>query len=77
MSSCEKIEGAMTLQISTCCTRQSSIIGTLYFSLQLSWDIFYTLYDFVFVKYLHGHNINCNCKERADNPFRRVVTFEI
>lgn len=57
MSSCEKIEGAMTLQIS-CCTRQSSIIGTLYFSLQLSWDIFYTLYDFVFVKYLHGHNIN-------------------
>lgn len=58
MSSCEKIEGAMTLQISTCCTRQSSITGTLYFSLQLSRDIFYTLYDFVFVKYLHGHNIN-------------------
>lgn len=31
MSSCEKIEGAMTLQIGTCCTRQSSITGTLYF----------------------------------------------
>lgn len=46
----------MTLQIGTCCTRQSSITSTLYFSLQLSWDIYYTLYDFV--RYLYGHSIN-------------------
>lgn len=57
MSSCEKIEGAMTLQIGTCCTRHLQLVPFI-FSLQLSWDIFYTLYDFVFVKYLHGHNIN-------------------